>query len=175
MTPVSYQGPRADEGGQASTSQDSNIAFEKIDSETTVSKILEVKGATVFSITETTSLGAASTELTLKKIGALPVIDHKGALVGVFSERDVVKAMDATGADALNAPVSAHMTPSPVTCSPGDKVLQLMEIMTEKRFRHLPVTEGERLCGMISIRDLVNSRMQELEYEALRIKQLMVG
>ncbi|MCT4657325.1 MAG: CBS domain-containing protein [Cohaesibacter sp.] len=179
MAPVSYQGPRANEAGQASSSQDSNLAYEKVKSETNVASILSDKGVTVFAITETTSIAAATTELTIKKIGVLPVIDSQGGLVGILSERDIVRAFAECEAGqeqaVLSSAVREIMTPDPITCTTADKVTDLMEIMTEKRFRHMPVMQGGMLCGIISIRDLVDSRLTELELETLKIKQLMVG
>jgi CBS domain-containing protein len=101
-------------------------------------------------------------------------------LVGVLSERDIIRSMSncdgEEGVQALMADqVQNIMTPAPITCTPDDKVSTIMEIMTEKRCRHMPVLQGGMLCGLVSITDLVNSRLIELELETLKIKQLMVG
>lgn len=175
MTPVSYQGPRADEGGQDSTSQDVSLAFEKAQSNTTVGNVLGQTGSNIFAITETMSLAAAVAELNAKGIGILPVIDNQGGLVGVLSERDVVRAVANPDGTPLTATVAEFMTPDPQTCTAEDKLTDVMQRMTEGRFRHMPVLQADNLAGMISIRDIVNNRVKELELEALRIKQLMVG
>ncbi|MCV6576211.1 MAG: CBS domain-containing protein [Cohaesibacter sp.] len=180
MAPISYQGPRAKGKGRDSHSQTSKLAYEKVQSQTTVAHILADKGVAVYTITETTSIAAACADLSVKRIGVLPVIDSKGALVGVLSERDIIRAMSGCdgeeGVRALMADqVQTIMTPSPITCTAEDKVSSIMETMTEKRFRHMPVMQGDMLCGLVSITDLVNSRLTELELETLKIKQLMVG
>ncbi len=180
MAPISYQGPRAHDKEQESHSQDPTLAFEKAKSQTTVAHILDEKGVTVYTITETTSIAAACADLSIKRIGVLPVIDGQGNLVGVLSERDIIRSMSncdgEEGVQALMADqVQNIMTPAPITCTPDDKVSTIMEIMTEKRFRHMPVLQGGMLCGLVSITDLVNSRLIELELETLKIKQLMVG
>lgn len=175
MAPISYQGRLADDGSQKSASQDSSIAYEKVDSETSVAKILANKGAAVYTITETMSIGAAATELAMKKVGVLPVIDMTGQLVGILSERDIMRALAEQEGGCLTAPVSMFMTEDPKTCAMDDKAVDIMATMSEGRFRHMPVMADDMLCGIVSIGDLVNSRLQELEYETLRIKQLMVG
>ncbi len=175
MTPISYQGPRADEGHQESTSQDVSLAYDKAESNTTVGAILSQNGSNIFTITETMSLAAAVAELSTKGIGILPVIDNQGGLVGVFSERDVVRAMAQPEETSMAASVGDFMTPDPKTCTADDKLSDVMQRMTEGRFRHMPVMQGGMLAGMISIRDIVNNRVKELELEALKIKQLMVG
>lgn len=180
MAPVSYQGPRANQAGQDSSSQDASLAYEKVESETIVANILATKGVMVYTITETTSVAAACADLSVKKIGVLPVIDGQGSLVGVLSERDIIRSMsecdgESAVQDLMAQEVQAIMTPSPITCSAEDKIADIMQIMTEKRFRHMPVMQGGMLCGLVSITDLVGSRLRELELETLKIKQLMVG
>lgn len=177
MAPSTYQGPRADieEPSQLSMSQDARLAFEKAYSKTTVKDILEQKSGEIFSVTASMTLAAAVTELSARKIGNVPVIDHNGGLVGVLSERDIIAATAELGDKVLDDQVLNHMTKNPVTCSIEDHVLDVMDRMTKGRFRHMPVVDGDLLEGMISIRDIVVHRVQEVEYENLRLKQLMVG
>lgn len=175
MTPISYQGPRADAEQPESHSQDASLAFEKAQSETQVAKLLSDNGSSIYTITETMSLAAAVAELAAKKVGILPVIDLQGNLVGVLSERDIMRAVAKADGDAMSANVDEYMTRDPKTCSAEDKIVDVMKTMSEGRFRHMPVMQGGVVAGMISIRDIVHNRVQELELEALKIKQLMVG
>ena len=175
MTPSSYQGPRASEGHQQSMSQDARLAFEKTYSETTVGEILEEKGRQIYSITSSMTLAAAVAEFSARRIGNMPVIDPNGGLVGVLSERDVIRATADIGEEALGHPVSAYMTTQPKICSSEDRIVQVMQVMTDGHFRHMPVVDGDVLEGVISIRDIVMHRVKEVEFEALRLKQLMVG
>ena len=173
--PSSYQAPRVGHKGQQSASQDAHIAFEKAYSQTTIADLLEEKDGALYSVTVSASLASVITELHTRKIGNLPVIDPKAGLVGVVSERDVIRATGDLGEEALLRPVKDFMTAKPQTCSKDDKVSDVMKRMTEGRFRHMPVVDGDVLEGMISIRDIVMHRVKEVEFEALRLKQLMVG
>ena len=175
MTPTTYQGPRAEDGSQLSMSQDARLAFEKAYSQTTVGKILEKKGFQIYSVTSSMTLAAAVTELSVRKIGNMPVIDPNDGLVGVLSERDIIAATAEFGEVAMNEPVSKFMTANPKTCSKSERVADVMQVMTDGHFRHMPVIEDGKLAGVISIRDIVMHRVQEVEYEYLRLKQLMVG
>lgn len=175
MTPISYQGPRADAEQPESHSQDASLAFEKAQSETQVAKLLAEHGSEIYTITETMSLASAVAELAAKKVGILPVIDLQGTLVGVLSERDIMRAVAKSGGEAMAANVDEYMTRDPKTCSAEDKIVDVMKTMSDGRFRHMPVMQGGVVAGMISIRDIVQNRVQELELEALKIKQLMVG
>ncbi|WP_321447056.1 CBS domain-containing protein [uncultured Cohaesibacter sp.] len=173
--PSSYQGPRAEHKGQQSVSQDAHIAFEQAYSQTTVGDILEEKDGALFSVTVSSSLASVIAELHTHKIGNLPVIDPNAGLVGVISERDIIRATGEFGEEALSRPVRDFMTANPQTCSQEDKVGDVMIRMTEGRFRHMPVVDNDVLEGVISIRDIVIHRVKEVEFEALRLKQLMVG
>ncbi len=175
MAPTSYQGPRAEHQGQKSMSQDAHIAFEHAYSQTTVGELLAEKESVVFSVTVTTSLAAVIAELDIHKIGNMPVVDLNTGLVGVVSERDVMRAIGEFGETAMARPVKDFMTRNPRTCSREDKIVDVMRIMTESRFRHMPVVDGAAVEGVISIRDIVMHRVKEVEFETLRLKQLMVG
>lgn len=121
------------------------------------------------SIHETATLGDLVAMLAERGIGAVIVIDEAGALIGVISERDIIRALGAFGADALAAPVAAHMTRAVQTASLEDSPLDLLERMTEGRFRHMPVVADGAVLGMLSIGDLVKHRIEVL----LREKEAM--
>lgn len=134
-----------------------------------VAEILKSKGEQVFSIAPDTPVAKACAELDSRKVGALIVCDGD-KVAGVFSERDVVRAVAADGADALTRPVSAYMTKEVVFADPGETLAILMGRMTDRRIRHLPVVKDARLAGVISIGDVVKCQIAEatLEAESLR-------
>lgn len=100
-----------------------------------------------------------------KRIGALPVMEN-GAVAGIFSERDVIYRVADSGGDCLDYRVGDVMTAPPITVTTDTSVDQALALMTKRRIRHLPVVDGDVMCGFISIGDLVKSRMDEVEHEA---------
>ena len=136
-----------------------------------VRHILYGKGRDVVAIAEGASIADAARLLTDRRIGALVVTDGDGRLTGIISERDLVRAIAAAGAGALTQSVAEHMTPEPETCVETDTVESLMETMTRGRFRHVPVLDdGLILCGMVSIGDVVKSRIAETVSEAAALR-----
>lgn len=136
-----------------------------------VRHILHGKGRDVVSISPGATLTEAAKLLTEKKIGALVVRDRSGRLSGIISERDLVHAIARSGAAALSDQVSAHMTPAPETCAENDTVESVMEVMTRGRFRHVPVLDDQfMLCGMVSIGDVVKTRIAETVSEAAALR-----
>jgi CBS domain-containing protein len=131
----------------------------------TVKAILSEKGNQVFAIEPTATLAAAVKMLTERRIGALVVTGPGGRIVGIVSERDIVRALDAKGAAALDAPIAEVMTRKVVTCSESETIAEIMERITTGKFRHVPVVEQGRLAGIISIGDVVKARLGELEHE----------
>lgn len=129
-----------------------------------ISDVLRGKGATVATITPETSVAALLTELSVQNIGAMVVVSADG-LQGIVSERDVVRKLHELGAELLRRPVSDIMTTLVATCSPEDTVDSLSVLMTTNRVRHVPVVVGGRLAGIVSIGDVVKTRMEELERE----------
>src|SRR5215831_3963246 len=121
----------------------------------TVKAILSSKGRNVATIEPTATLGAALTKLNKHNIGALVVLGPEQRLIGILSERDVVRALAQEGASVLDKPLAHVMTRKVSTCSEADKVSAIMEQMTNGKFRHVPVLEGDRLIGIISIGDVV--------------------
>jgi|EP01132_Coremiostelium_polycephalum_P007106 CBS domain-containing protein len=136
----------------------------------TVKMILERKGYDVFSAAPETTLGDAVAALAKHKIGAIVIVDDKKAIKGILSERDVVRAIAADGADVLWRPVSEIMTIKVSVCSEKHTVNQVMEMMTRGRFRHLPVEKDGRLHGIVSIGDVVKLRIEEVERESQEIR-----
>jgi CBS domain-containing protein len=137
-----------------------------------VRHILQIKGREVAAIPAATTLLDATRELARRRIGALVVTDAAGGLAGIISERDLVHAIARHGADALEDPASEYMTHAPATCAECDPVDTIMEVMTRGRFRHVPVLDGdERLCGMVSIGDVVKSRIDETVREAAALRE----
>jgi CBS domain-containing protein len=128
-----------------------------------VSVILEAKGSDVTTIRRTATVGDAVAELVRHRVGALVVSPGDGTIEGIVSERDVVRCLSELHADVLALPVRSVMSSSVHQCSPDDSVDSIMNLMTEERIRHVPVVSEGLLCGIISIGDVVKSRMGELE------------
>lgn len=132
-----------------------------------VRHILQEKGRHVVAIAEGVTMGEAVKMLAEKRIGVVLVSNGGAALAGILSERDVVRAVATDGAAALLRPVASYMTRNVATCVEADTVEELMEMMTRGRFRHVPVMDGDKaLCGLISIGDVVKSRIAETLNEA---------
>ena len=136
----------------------------------TVEHILAAKGRNVVTIEPERTLAEAARLLDEKRIGAVVVSDADHAVLGIFSERDIVKAVARGGAAALDEPVSRHMTTKVITCTGRSAISELMEIMTAQKFRHVPIIEDGRLNGIVSIGDIVKHRLAEIEaeHQALR-------
>ena len=131
----------------------------------TIAAILKTKGTGVVTLPPSATLAGAVALLAEKRIGAAPVVEGE-EVVGVFSERDMIHCLAANGAAALELSVGEVMTAPAHTVSPDDPVLGALSLMTKRRIRHLPVIEGGRLVGFVSIGDLVKYRMDRIEQEA---------
>ena len=129
-----------------------------------ISDVLRNKGATVATITPETSVAGLLTELSVHNIGAMVVVSPDG-LLGIVSERDVVRKLHDMGADLLRRPVSEIMSTLVATCTPDDTVDSLSALMTNNRVRHVPVVVDGRLAGIVSIGDVVKTRLEELKAE----------
>lgn len=132
----------------------------------TVKHILDEKGRDVVTIDETASVTAAVQLLTQRRIGALVCLTGDGGLLGIVSERDIVRIIARDGAAALDTPLSAVMTRTVTTVSETTTIDEAMERMTRGRFRHLPIIENGKLVGLISIGDAVKSKIEAAEREA---------
>jgi CBS domain-containing protein len=130
-----------------------------------VASLLEKKQQDVATISQERSVNDALLLLKERGIGALVVTGPQPPLVGIFSERDAVRALATSGADALNMTVAELMSTDVKTCDLTTTVTELMGLMTERRIRHLPVVHEQQLVGMISIGDVVKARFDELEHE----------
>ncbi|QAX31890.1 CBS domain-containing protein [Leisingera sp. NJS204] len=174
MAPTSYQAPmRGDKEDKHTYSQsaESNLSH----SQTTVAKLLEGKGDAIFAVRPNDTIGHVVDVLKEKHIGALVVTDQNGDLQGILSERDIVRRMAETPGHTLPQEVSALMTTAVKSCTPDDYLHDVLKTMSEGRFRHMPVLKDGKLAGMITVGDVVNFRLKELEYETLRMKQMIVG
>lgn len=172
--PESYRAPmRKDKQSDRTFSQSSasNVSADQA----TVAKIISQKGGEVFSIGPGETLGRAVEILRDRRIGALMVTDEAGTLIGILSERDIVRKLADTPGQTLPQLVQDIMTKDVKTCSPGETLIAVLKQMTAGRFRHVPVVDGGKLIGMVTIGDVVNFRLTELEHETLQLKQLIVG
>ena len=135
----------------------------------TVRAILDTKGHQILSVEPDAKLSAAVKILAERKIGAVLVMSA-GRMEGILSERDIVRVLGDRGAGVLDEPVSSVMTHKVISCRETDTVAAIMEMMTLGNFRHLPVVEGDKVVGLISIGDIVKWRVREyeMEQEALR-------
>ena len=135
-----------------------------------VRHILRDKGREVVSILSNASISEAARLLARRRIGAVVVRDRGGNIAGILSERDIVRAIADDSVGALGQTVGAHMTRLLHTCSDTDTVEEIMELMTRNRVRHVPVMEDDQLNGIVSIGDVVKTRIAETvrEAEALR-------
>lgn len=131
----------------------------------TIAAILKAKGSEVLTLPPSASVSGAVALLSERRIGAAPVVEGD-RVVGVFSERDVIYCLSAKGAAALELAVGEVMTAPARTVGPEEPVLGALSLMTQRRIRHLPVVDGGRLVGLVSIGDLVKYRIDRIEQEA---------
>jgi CBS domain-containing protein len=134
-----------------------------------ISAILSAKGHDVVAVAPDTPVREVVGELIARRIGAV-LVTEEAAVVGVVSERDVIRGLCASGGDVLARRARDIMTSPVVTICPTDSVADAMALMTDRRVRHLPVIDGGRLVGLVSIGDLVKRRIEEAEQEATALK-----
>jgi CBS domain-containing protein len=139
-----------------------------------IADVLRGKGSNVATVGPTATVAELIGELATHNVGALPVVDG-GRLVGIVSERDVVRRLHIGGAELLGARVSEIMTTEVTTCAPSDMAADLAKVMTSGRFRHLPVVVDGELAGIVSIGDLVKARIDQLESEREQLQSYIVG
>lgn len=140
----------------------------------TVASILKQKSDRLISVKETDTLADVARLLTQENIGAVPVLDSGGDMVGIISERDLVRQIAREGAGVLTKTVGGIMTRNVVCCEPEDSIESTMAKMTARRFRHLPVRSQGRIIGMISIGDVVKRRVEDAEREAESLREYIV-
>jgi CBS domain-containing protein len=140
----------------------------------TVKAILSRKGTDVLTIEPTATLAAAVKLLADRKIGAVVLTGADRQVIGILSERDIVRAFAANGPAALDQQVGQVMTRKVMTCDEAETVASLMERMTQGKFRHLPVVERGRLAGIVSIGDVVKYRLNEVEKESSALREYIL-
>jgi CBS domain-containing protein len=140
-----------------------------------VETILQNKGSEVATIRPGDTVGAAVDALVSRNIGALVASEDGERVDGIISERDIVHALAHHGPGLLSLTVAEVMTRQVVTCDPAESVGELMAEMTNRRIRHFPVVLNGRLCGIVSIGDVVKNRLDEIEYEAKSLRSFIAG
>jgi CBS domain-containing protein len=141
-----------------------------------VSQILKSKpDMGVISVTPESTVTDAAKLLSNHRIGTVVVSKDGSSLDGILSERDIVRELGKRGTGCLTDPVSALMTSKLVTCSPSNTALEVLEMMTEGRFRHLPVMEDGKMVGLISIGDAVKGRLSQLAMERESLEGMIMG
>lgn len=132
---------------------------------TKVSAVLEEKGRTVVTVAPRDTVAVLVKVLSRNRIGAAPVVDEAGRLAGIISERDIIRGIAQHGEMVAALAVERLMTTEVRTCSPEDAIVELMEVMTLQRIRHLPVVRNGTLEGIVSIGDVVKQRLKEAQSE----------
>ena len=140
-----------------------------------VETILQNKGRAVAIIRPEDTVAAAVDALVAGNIGALVASDDGETVDGIISERDIVHALGHHGSGLLSLTVAEVMTRPAITCDPSESVGELMAEMTNRRIRHFPVVRNGRLCGIVSIGDVVKTRLDEIEYEAKSLRSFIAG
>lgn len=140
-----------------------------------VSDILSQKGGLVFSVTAGTSVAEVAKQLSARRIGSVLVLNDESSVLGIVSERDLVRALASHGIEALELETRQIMTRDVVTCDPDDSIDEVMQTMTNGRFRHLPVVRHGELLGLISIGDVVKARLEEAKHETEALKAYIVA
>ncbi|WP_306016389.1 CBS domain-containing protein [Oceanicaulis sp. MMSF_3324] len=141
----------------------------------TAARILEDKGATVFTLRPSQTMHEAAVALTEYKVGAVIVTDGQDHPVGVFSERDLARAIAASGPAALSERVDTVMSTKLITATPADDIDTLLSLMTEKRIRHIIIMDDQRMVGVVSIGDVVKRKIAYAEAEAESLKAYIEG
>jgi CBS domain-containing protein len=139
-----------------------------------VAGILNKKGSSVLTVSQTTPIPEAIDRMKRKRVGALVVSDNGRDIQGIVSERDVLNALASSGAELLTMKVEDIMTRRVESCVPQDNVKHVMSVMTQGRFRHMPVVDDDGLCGIISIGDVVKQRLEEAELETNVAREALI-
>ena len=140
----------------------------------TVNQLLRVKGGQIFSVGPSDSVLRAIEIMATRHVGALLVM-NQGSLLGIISERDYARKVILKNRSSHNTPVTDIMSSPPVTVTPTDTVHHCMELMTEGRFRHLPVVDGGRVVGMLSIGDLVKAVIEDQKDQIEQLERYIAG
>ncbi len=138
-----------------------------------VASILKVKGKLVATAPSEDTVETVAQKLASKKIGAIVIVNEGGDVAGIISERDIIRVIAEQGSAALRQPVSTVMTKNVMTCNEANTIDQMMSIMTQGRFRHVPVIEEGSLVGIISIGDVVKHHIAEVEMEVTAMRDYL--
>jgi CBS domain-containing protein len=149
--------------------RDSLLAYQEEEGAMTIRALLATRDGAVIGCSEDETVGAVVARLVDKRIGAVPVL-RGDAVIGIFSERDVIRCVAEHGPVSVDLKVATVMTSPAVTVEPDSGIMDALSLMTRRRFRHLPVVEGEKLVGFISIGDLVKYRIDQVEAEAAALR-----
>ena len=140
-----------------------------------VASILSGKSGDILTVTAKQTISEASKLLADNKIGAVIVVDKADAVAGILSERDIVRGLSAAGASVLDQTVESLMTAEVESCDRKESIDNVMRKMTDGRFRHMPVVEGDKLVGVISIGDVVKHKIKELRHEADALRDYVMS
>ena len=140
-----------------------------------VAEILKSKDPVILSVRPTETIQQLAQRLRMERVGAMIVSSDGVKIQGIISERDVAHGLAEHGSSVLELQVEQLMTRSVVTCKPDDSISHIAKVMTERRIRHLPVEEGGRLVGIVSVGDVVKQRMDELQLEANVLRDYAVA
>lgn len=140
-----------------------------------ISNVLAQKGHEIISAKGSDTLATVAQILADNKIGALMILDDDGGVRGITSERDIVRQIAASGASALDQPVADCMTSQVIVCEESDSVNDAMEKMSSGRFRHLPVMKDGKLTGIVSIGDVVQRKIEEIERDSEELKRYIAS
>ncbi len=135
-----------------------------------IAQILKTKGRAVATARPDSKLSEIIAKLAQKKIGAMVIVGDNGEVVGILSERDVIRQLAERGEAALSEPASKSMTTSVISCQESSTLEEMMELMTQGRFRHVPVIEDGALVGIVSIGDIVKNHVAEVEMEVTAMR-----
>ena len=140
-----------------------------------VASILNDKGHGVVTMGPLSTVREAISLMAAKRIGAVVVVGVEGRVLGIFSERDVVRVMAEKGADVLGEELSRHMTSHVFSCTAASSIDEIMHLMTTRKFRHVPVVENGTLKGLVSIGDVVKFRLAEIESEHKAMREYIAS
>lgn len=129
----------------------------------------------VLKVAPGTTVGEAASVLSEKRIGGLIVCQGEATPVGILTERDIVRELGKRGAICLQDKVDDIMTREIISCGPGDRAIRVLQMMTEHRFRHMPVMDDGKMIGLVSIGDVVKARLDELGSQAEALKNMIMG
>ena len=141
-----------------------------------IQQVLQVKGIPgVITLPPYAAMSEVIKVLSKKRIGGIVISSDQRYCEGIISERDVVKILSQNGADALDDTVDNYMTSKLISCTPDATADQVLTVMTEKRFRHMPVIVNSELLGLVTIGDIVKARLTELEMEKEALEGMIMG